>query len=386
MPTLSNLNRRPNGYYTVGEEIYFNKVPALVKASHLNVFPKWHFYQEVYSNLDWAQDSNKTLVEWYRLRALQLRERYDHLILNFSGGSDSWTILKAFVDNGIHLDEIVVRWPFYATSRKHIPSTDVSSTNLLSEWDFTINPMLKQIESQNPEIKITIDDWSIDLDKIELTDDQWHYYTDYLNPACLLKANQKTPTEERLISKGKTCAQIVGVDKPQMFFSNGKIYCYFLDKLGNSRRMLDQDRNLELFYWTADMPELVHAQAREIFNVLKFQPFLINLIDKNIPYNRERKNLWDKFVTSVIYKDYASRNFFQTKKSSSCLIYDGDAWLHQEKNLRLLDSWESGIKNLYASIDKKYFEYRNNEIVGLIGFVDGVFCLGELEKPTEAGF
>jgi len=45
----------------------------------------------------------------YALRARQLREKYDYLVLYFSGGADSTNILKTFIDNNIFLDEIVMQ-------------------------------------------------------------------------------------------------------------------------------------------------------------------------------------------------------------------------------------------------------------------------------------
>ena len=81
------------GYYTVGNTKFFSKTAALIEATKTNVFPQWHFGNAEFASVDVATTSQVGLPELYRLRAIQLREKYDYLILNFSGGSDSCTVL-----------------------------------------------------------------------------------------------------------------------------------------------------------------------------------------------------------------------------------------------------------------------------------------------------
>jgi hypothetical protein len=59
-------------------------------------------------NADWSKELDCSLQETYRRRAQQIRDMYDYVVLYFSGGSDSITALNAFVNNNIHIDEVVV--------------------------------------------------------------------------------------------------------------------------------------------------------------------------------------------------------------------------------------------------------------------------------------
>jgi hypothetical protein len=72
----------------------------------------WHFHDDLFSAIDVSSLGKLSLKELYRQRALQLRDEYDYLILNYSGGSDSGYILKTFVENGIKLDQVRVKHPF----------------------------------------------------------------------------------------------------------------------------------------------------------------------------------------------------------------------------------------------------------------------------------
>lgn len=66
------------------------------------------FLSQLYEyNVDWTTEPTETLRELYKQHAQYIRDTYDYVILYFSGGSDSTTMLNAFLDNNIHVDEIV---------------------------------------------------------------------------------------------------------------------------------------------------------------------------------------------------------------------------------------------------------------------------------------
>ena len=101
-----------NGYYTVNDQRYDNKITALIRASELKTDVKWHYFDDIFINAhknNVLSDTN--LEDLYKIRAQQLRDSYDYLILNYSGGSDSHNILHTFLKNNIKLDCIYVQWP-----------------------------------------------------------------------------------------------------------------------------------------------------------------------------------------------------------------------------------------------------------------------------------
>ena len=65
-------------------------------------------YPEGYDSLDWTKEPVESLEYLYKIRAQQLRDQYNYLILYYSGGSDSITALNAFIKNNIYLDEVVI--------------------------------------------------------------------------------------------------------------------------------------------------------------------------------------------------------------------------------------------------------------------------------------
>jgi len=64
-------------------------------------------------NVDWTKEPKESFKELCRQRAEQIRDTYDYVIVYFSGGSDSTTVMNAFLDNGIKIDEVVtIRYKF----------------------------------------------------------------------------------------------------------------------------------------------------------------------------------------------------------------------------------------------------------------------------------
>jgi len=139
-------------------------------------------------------------------------------------------------------------------------------------------------------------------------------------------------------------------------------------------------RNVEHFYWTPDMPEIVVRQASEIFLNLQLQPQIADLIDKNRPYNPNKKSIWNNWTRKIIYKEYTQMNMFQANKSNTNVLDDGDSWMSVFSNYTYYQSWESGLKNLFSNIDNKFIERKGNEITGLTGFITPLYFLGDLNK------
>ena len=58
-------------------------------------------------DIDWTKEPKESLKELCKQHAQYIRDSYDYVILYFSGGSDSTTVLNSFLDNDIKIDEII---------------------------------------------------------------------------------------------------------------------------------------------------------------------------------------------------------------------------------------------------------------------------------------
>jgi len=110
----------------------------------------FHWYEEQFSKLNVALEPLESYSELCRQRAQELRDTYAYLRLSFSGGADSLTALHSFIDNNIHLDEIVVV-DYFDGSNYDDPMKSSGR-----EIKLHALPHLKQIAHLIPNTKITV--------------------------------------------------------------------------------------------------------------------------------------------------------------------------------------------------------------------------------------
>jgi hypothetical protein len=148
-----------SGYWSVDDKFFFDKSECLRYASSIkNLDVKFHFFDQFYNSLKWEDEPAEDIRDLYRKRAEQLRNKYDYIIVAYSGGADSSTVIDAFVDNGIHLDEIITSYPVAAIDRlKHcFDSFDQSPKNLMFEYTEAVVPKLNEVRYKSPKTKITV--------------------------------------------------------------------------------------------------------------------------------------------------------------------------------------------------------------------------------------
>lgn len=147
---------------THASQQFTNKLEATIyknQLAHATIY--FHWYDEVFDQVDTSIDPIESYPKLLKQRATELRERYSYLRLWFSGGSDSTTALNAFVDNGIHIDEIIVNcW------MDHHHSDPLLSAN--KEITLSASPYLdsiadKLVRTKITKVMLTMDDYKLVL-------------------------------------------------------------------------------------------------------------------------------------------------------------------------------------------------------------------------------
>jgi hypothetical protein len=268
------LSPRQNkfGFYQVGDFRTYSKIEAAEQQVKTGQKMHWNFNQEVYSSYDWTVEPTESLSELYRQRAQQLRDQYDHLVLWYSGGADSATILSTFIDNDIKLDEVASYINYEATSDKF---------NYLNGEIFHVAvPTIKQAKEKQPWIEHTIIDITkatLDVFQEKSAKFDWIYQVNnYVNPNTVSRRDikLKIPHWVKLFDAGKKVGFIYGIDKPRVIGLNGKYYAKFVDMLDVAVSAECQMANRawefnELFYWEPTNPKIVIKQSHVIKNYLK---------------------------------------------------------------------------------------------------------------------
>jgi hypothetical protein len=293
-----------NGYYKVGEQVEYNKISALISASKTNQNINWIFYDSIYEGAcSTFRSYDTTLEDIYKQRALQLRDQYDYLILNYSGGSDSHNILQTFLRNNIKLDMLFVQWPMSLMEKGlYTPNVaDKSNFNFHSEWDFVLKKDLEWIGKHRPDIKIEIADWTLTVVEKFYNDNLFsNNVTNLPSIARAQKQNTFSKEESRLSNRGVKVGSIYGVDKLTVAFKDGNTYFKMADTACMSQPNPDNPAGMEYFYYTPSMPEILILQAYKLKQYYALRPELFYMC---IPIEY-RRSLYPNTVGSHWYSDF----------------------------------------------------------------------------------
>lgn len=377
------------GYYTVGNEKYSSKIDACIQASRQNIHPQWHFNDHVWNTIDWTVEPQLDIMEIYRQRARQIRERYDYVIINYSGGCDSQTMVDAFLSAGCHIDEVGTIW-----NRAHVNRVDTSGmttdpNNVEAEYDLTTRPGIDRILSASPSTKITyvdISDHTVDLYN-RFDGEEWLQTTaEHLHPQYVTRwAGTRDRDQLVQLDTGRRTAILFGVDKPKVCIKDGRYCVYFVDIVANSfrggwNRSEYDNLHYEFFYWTPDLPDIVIKQAHLIKQWFESHPRLKPLLAwPNHDY--AKRTAYELIVRSIIYPEW-DLGTFQVNKSTSAVWSEWDSWFFQQyRDSKAMATWLAGLDHIQKNVDKKYLAYNfQDRFEGFVGMINGHFCLDKLDQ------
>jgi hypothetical protein len=376
---MIKLEHNPKlGVYYVGRQLFYNKLEAFVLAEKTGAKIRWDFNDAVYGKIDWKIEPAEEINELYRQRAQQLRDRYDYVILNFSGGSDSTNILYAFLKNNIHLDEIIVRHPESGLKNVDINNADMSSSNQISEYEYAVLPRLRWVKDHFPKVKITIHDYFKSMVD-ENIDETWVFSArEYLHPGVIKRySNLSLRSQFDLYEQGKSIGIIYGIDKPRLQYIDNKFYAHFIDVHANVVvNEIDDYTNIstELFYWTPDMPKIAVKQAHlamKSFNTDQRRQMILpdsKAFDLNGYIERE-------ILAPAIYPTI-EHDIFQGDKITNAVFSQHDSWFwDNHMNSKIVDTWKAGIELIKKISPTKITVDANGNIRNLNTFKSNLYPL-----------
>jgi hypothetical protein len=323
------------GSYSVGNQQFLFKMDALRAANNNANNIVFHFNDALYQSFDCTREPTLTLKELYRLRAQQLRDKYDYIVVTLSGGPDSTNVLNSFVDNGIQVDEIVNMNSYDATGT-------YQGTIDNADYVYNAKPTLdKLIAEHNLTSRITILD-AVDIiqqhGRHNYSQDSHELLWNIGGPSCIIVRAQwarYVPHIWQKIINGDKIAIVNGAEKPNLKLVNGKYAFYFHD-LGMEIRD-PEIRNLnvlEPFYCTPDLPQLVIKQAHVLLDFVnshpgpeyytKQDPKVNTRLAHNCPGRHGQGNLRYDLYHSVIYPKWSPN--FVTPKTADGITRSVDCW------------------------------------------------------------
>lgn len=352
------VSRAKQGWYEVNGNRYLNKHHALEVCAE-NEWPQWNFNNTEYSRVDWSTEPTKDIYEIYKERALQLRQKYDFLLLYYSGGVDSHAVLRSFIDNNIPLDGIIITGSFSVDSE-----------------DLTCNQEQKRVAKQyvtqlSNAGKLPCPVFYLDTVKYhKFEDENWVYACGQsLTPQVFSYNNfWQEPWLQNFLMRGKT-AFIRGVDKPRVILQDSQWYVSFLDSYimsgtptGTLKANQDWDIQ-EYFYWTPDMPEIVVKQAHIMIQWFEANlPYaeIEKLTTKESTFNRSKYN---DYADPLVYGRYVEqepgqpRPYFTLGKPAFTNVWHKDIWFFKSRDVLKdeYNKWIAGMQMIQSKISKSKF-------------------------------
>lgn len=309
----------------------YSKFEAFERAKDRDVEIRWNFNEDVYDLIDWKQEPDIDLWSMYKLRARQIREAYDYVVLWYSGGSDSHNLLLAWIDAGLKIDEIATTWNYEATGDKQ-NHQNAEITNV-------VLPDIQKLKDSGFDFKFRLVDISpLCLDLFTYWKSEFEYNVNFHmspnNPAKHL-IRERVEDYKNLIASGKKVAFVWGKEKPRVKTFEGKHYFQFIDSIDNCvgpyvQRRYSQGWYDELFYWSPDFPLIPVKQAHIVKNYMKIS---------GVPD--------DEMMKKLIYPKWSS-SIFCNGKASSFTYSMRDEWF-LKGNVDRLHNFHS-VTNYYYDL------------------------------------
>lgn len=372
----TTLAKNPTlGFYEIGNKVYWDKASALLEGTKAGLKFKdlhWNFNDDAFSKYDWSNEPPGDIRDYYYARAREIREKYDYIILNCSGGADSTTMLYSFIDQGLHVDEVFVRHATAATSKYEVNKNEFDPRNEFSEFEFAALPLLKWLQNKSPNTKITVHDFSLDVIDDNLTwDENFIYWCgDYVTPGCIVRYTHAKQKESlNLFDKGKRVGILFGTDKPKLFIENNKLNMVFTDRVVHTATPAAvnngyDNTEVELFYWH---PNSLAMMAKQCHMVKRWLEHPVNQHMKfmfDAEWQAWNRTAYEALVKGIIYPDY-DLGTFQCHKPTRAAYQEWDYWMEDFKSSRGYKTFMRGFMHLYQNIDGDFSRSNSSNIIGV---------------------
>jgi hypothetical protein len=335
------------GHWEVAGKKYYNKLQAVVDAVPNGWWPHFNFNEHKFSLFDWSIEPTETLDLLYNQRAYNIREKYDHITLEFSGGADSWYALYSFVRQGLHVDVVSHKYADAFELGEHNKGAENQSAEAIYQaWPWFNK--FKEL-SPNMEWRLTyVTDMIINRWSRESLDP---FKYNIFHIGIIPKLGDSTMSALKFIPFNSKSAIIYGLDKPNLIFEDNKFYLYFPDIPIMHRAVIE--RSLEnlpvddiLFYWDRDCARLLSKQAHLIMNWFKRNPTMLPIISNR---HYRDNDIYYGIVDKLIYPEY--QRTWQSEKAKGQYKCTNEKWFHNDsKDTTYGDNWHKSMKKLSSVV------------------------------------
>jgi len=375
------------GFYQVGDQKTYSKVEAIQLGKLLKKFPAWNFNDDEFAKHNWTEEPSQSLDDLYRQRAWQIRQRYDYIVIWYSGGADSFNVLNTFLQNDIPVDEIAHCWSF--------KGDNTVETLFNEEIARVAIPQTQAIQQSFPDIKHRVIDQSESIATMfnndEIKHDFIYYSNNNFSPNGLDRSflRETVPDYRQLIDQGKSIGFIWGTDKPRIHYDveQDRYFLQFLDIVDNilsprTQILARPWEHDEFFYWAPESAQMLIKQSHIIKRFLQQADESYNReywFSTENPYRfgfnpKFGKHLTQHGLHQLIYPGWDS-NTFQRIKTKSIIYGDRDRWFFEAGDSTTNKNFRNGINkigelmNEESVFDMSFLNNTQDVNKGIVNFI-----------------
>jgi hypothetical protein len=357
-----------NFRYKVGDKTFFVKLQAIREHNKTNL-PIYFCTPDSYETVDFSKEPEQDLQDLLKEEAQRLRDSYKYIRMYFSGGSDSSQMLRTFMDNNIHIDEIVC-W------KSGLKVSDYEIEN------YAI-PRLKKFAKELDGTKITISEptredyikyWSegITEEKIQNGCADFYTFIRLIQAPDLFKPENFKPG----------VLNLRGSDKPKIMNIKEHWYTYFLD--------VDLEPHSHCYHFFSDNALIQCKQAHLFLKNMKAHP---RKREYEI-YNFQK--IWnesmDRYTDGESMENYPMKEMTIVEKKWSMPYKGGEVFYHNTKERKALefltqndpeivDLWLKCMDQYREITDNKWWNHNRPEL-STVGVWSKFYCLTQKGNKT----
>jgi hypothetical protein len=378
------------GFYLCDGKEFGSKIQACLHSVKVGKPVKWIFLNSFFDAVDWSKEPQETLDQLYDQRAREIREKYDYVILSYSGGADSHNILMSFIRQQLLIDEIIVNTMTKGNSRFTVVDTRIKDpAHAASEHELQTIPRLKEVENLIPRTKITILDLSDHLfsSLTSAGDASWVLdKREGLNPLGATRFNYIHFNDVRKnFDRNHKIALVLGIEKPRTYIGgDGNFYIRFTDRATNLVTVAEYyqeytNSKVEYFYWSKDSTQILAKQGHVIKRWLTAFPQYQTLWQGATLTPERFRIVHERLLRSLLYTTWNDL-WYQSDKATKDWYSEFDDWFikgHEGNTAHQV--WLEGLSYVQNNLSPYIKTDAAGKADGLISYSHD-YCLGKFNS------
>jgi hypothetical protein len=338
-------------FFDVNNQKFLSDIEAIKHKNDNGGDIKFKLNFDFVKNFNWKKNPSETITRYQDLHCQILKEKYDNIILLYSGGTDSHTILTSLIRNNVRNVTL-----YEATNSEH------KSVSLRLKL---IKSTLKDLEKykqifKNLNYKVITSALQDSDDLIANTEKELEAIINHVKPQKLIdiqhsgsyyRAFSDKNYKHILNTSKKTCV-IWGFEKPRIKIHEGYWCWYSKSSDFVYGKMLTSDVYDDVFFFiTDDVPEiqvkLAWIMVEELEKIFK---------NKRMPLTNENLGFIQNYQSNDYIKLNTAMGYKALNPTLNGGLYKPGGWLQKSIHSSVYNLRPASIQNLIES-------YKGNEFV-----------------------